>query len=239
MPTEAGARLLERFEPAMREISDALADLQGYQQMPVGPVRLSVPPPAARLIFAPRLGAFAARHPRVQVEIVSDDRLIDIVREGFDAGVRYGESLAADMIAVPIGSPQRLVVVGSPSYLADYGRPEQPQDLTRHRCIERRFTSGNLYQWEFEKDDRAVAIAVSGSVTTDDDDVMVRAAIDGAGLAYVYEEQVREAVVAGALATVLEDWYIPPAYFFIYYASRRQLAPALRAVVDFFRAPRG
>lgn len=235
MPTEAGVRLLDRLEPAMQSINEALADLRDHQDVPVGLVRLNVPPPAARLIFAPRLGAFAARYPRVQLEIVSDDRLIDIVRESFDAGVRFGESLAADMIAVPVGPPQRFVVVGSSAYLASCASPEMPQDLIGHRCIKRRFTGGNLYQWQFEKNGHAVTIAVDGNLTTDDDAVMVRAAIDGAGLAYVYEDYAREAINAGGLTTVLEDWYHPPALFFLYYTSRRHLAPPLRAVVDFFR----
>ena len=236
MPTEAGLRLLSRLEPAIQQIGDAVADIQELQDVPVGTIRLNVPRPAARLIFAPRLAAFAALYPRVQIEVLSDDRLIDIVREGFDAGVRFGETLASDMIAVAIGAAQRFVVVGSPGYLAAFGLPGDPQDLVQHRCIGRRFQSGSLYHWEFERAGRSLAIAVRGSLIADDDDVMIRAAIDGAGLAYVYEADVKGAISADTLRPVLDDWCHVPARFFLYYPSRKQVPPALRAVIDFFKS---
>jgi DNA-binding transcriptional LysR family regulator len=236
MPTEAGLRLLACLEPAMRDVAETLTEIQGLQDVPAGPLRLSVPRQAARLILAPILAAFGARYPRVQLEIITDDRLIDIVSEGFDAGIRFGESLAADMVVVPIGEPLRFVVVGSVDYLEVHGTPRTPRELTNHSCIGRRFPSGSLYQWEFERDGQAMSVAVNGSLVVDDDELMVRAAIDGAGLAYVYETQVRAAVASGKLIRVLDDWCEAPARFFLYYPGRRQLPRALRALVDFIRA---
>jgi DNA-binding transcriptional LysR family regulator len=236
MPTEAGLRILACLEPAMRDIAETLTEIQGLQDVPAGPLRLSVPRQAARLILAPILAAFGARYPRVQLEIITDDRLIDIVSEGFDAGIRFGESLAADMVVVPIGEPLRFVVVGSADYLEVHGTPRTPRELTDHSCIGRRFPSGSLYQWEFERDGQAMSVAVNGSLVVDDDELMVRAAIDGAGLAYVYETQVRAAVASGMLTRVLDDWCQTPARFFLYYPGRRQLPRALRALVDFIRA---
>ncbi|ATD61144.1 hypothetical protein CNX70_13970 [Janthinobacterium svalbardensis] len=167
----------------MREIDDALLDLSALQDVPAGKLRLNVPRPAARLLLAPMLAGFVARYPRVQVDVVTDDGMIDIVRDGFDAGIRFGEQVAADMIAVPVGAPQPFVVVASPAYLAAHGAPNTPRDLLAHACIVRRFPSGRQYAWEFEHEGEAVSIAVGGSLVFDDDALMLHAARDGAGLA--------------------------------------------------------
>jgi DNA-binding transcriptional LysR family regulator len=235
-PTEAGIRLLARLNPAMREIADALTEVSSLQDVPAGILRLTVPRPAARLLLAPMLAQFAASYPRIQVEVVTDDGLVDVVGQGFDAGIRFGESLAKDMIAVPIGQPQRFAVVASPGFLGKKGIPILPRDLAAYDCICRRFPSGNQYAWEFSKDGNDVSIAVHGPLVLDDDEVMVRAALDGAGLAYAYEEHVRDAIAAGRLVSVLDDWCQSRARFFLYYPSRRQLPRALKAFVDAIRA---
>ena len=235
-PTQAGQQLLARLEPAMREITDALLDLSTLQHEPAGTLRLNVPRPAARLLLAPMLARFVARYPRVQVEVVSDDGMIDIVRDGFDAGIRFGEHVAADMIAVPVGAPQPFVVVASPAYLAMHGAPGTPRDLLAHACIGRRFPSGRQYAWEFGREEDAVSIAVDGSLVFDDDELMLRAARDGAGLAYVYEADARADIASGRLACVLERCLPPPSRYFLYYPGRRQMPPMLRAFVDMLRA---
>ena len=236
-PTEAGQRLLARLAPAMREIDDALLDLSTLQDVPAGKLRLNVPRPAARLLLAPMLSCFVARYPRVQVELVTDDGMIDIVRDGFDAGIRFGEQVAADMIAVPVGAPQPFVVVASPAYLAAHGAPATPHALLEHACIGRRFPSGRQYAWEFGQEGEAVSIAVSGPLVFDDDELMLRAARDGAGLAYVYEADARADIAAGRLVNVLERCLPPPSRYFLYYPSRRQMPAVLRAFVDMLRAP--
>ena len=235
-PTQAGQLLLARLEPAMREIDDALLDLSAMQDVPAGTLRLNVPRPAARLLLGPMLAGFAARYPRVQVEVVTDDGMIDIVRDGFDAGIRFGEQVAADMIAVPVGAPQPFVVVASPAYLAAHGAPATPRDLLAHACIGRRFPSGRQYAWEFGREEDAVSIAVGGPLLFDDDELMLRAARDGAGLASVYEADARADLAAGRLARVLEDCLPPPSRYFLYYPGRRQMPPVLRAFVDMLRA---
>nr|WP_314607999.1 LysR family transcriptional regulator [uncultured Janthinobacterium sp.] len=236
-PTEAGQLLLARLAPAMREIDDALLDLSALQDVPAGKLRLNVPRPAARLLLAPMLASFVARYPRVQVEVVTDDGMIDIVRDGFDAGIRFGEQVAADMIAVPVGAPQPFVVVGAPAYLAAHGAPSTPRALLNHACIGRRFPSGRQYAWEFEPAGEAVSIAVGGPLVFDDDELMLRAARDGAGLAYVYEADARADIAAGRLVCVLENCLPPPSRYFLYYPGRRQMPAVLRALVDMLRVP--
>lgn len=234
-PTEAGKRLLERLAPALREVGDALAELSAMQAVPTGTLRLNVPRPAARLVVAPLLARFVASYPRIQVEVVTDDRLSDIVSDGFDAGIRFGESLAGDMVAVPIGPPQRFAMVAAPDYLAARGTPQVPRDLLGHACIGRRFPSGNLYAWELQAEGQSLSLAVEGPLVFDDDALMIQAACDGAGIAYVYEAMVRDELVAGRLVKVLASWSAPASRFFLYYAGRRNLPPVLRAFVEFVR----
>lgn len=234
-PTEAGQRLLARLSPALREVADALAEVTSLQAEPVGTLRLNVPRPAARLLLAPMLARFVATYPRVRVEVVTDDSLTDIVDDGFDAGIRFGESLAGDMVAVPVGSPQRFVCVAAPSYLTIRGEPPTPRELPNHACIGRRFPSGQLYAWEFQADGEPLSIEVSGPLVFDDDAPMIQAASDGAGLAYVYEAMVRDDLAAGRLMTVLDAYAAPPGKFYLYYSGRRHLPTALRTLVNFVR----
>lgn len=235
-PTEAGERLLARLGPALREVADALADVTALQAEPTGTLRLNVPRPAARLVLAPMLAAFVSKYPRVQVDVVTDDCFADIVGDGFDAGIRFGESLAGDMVAVPVGPPQRFVCVAAPFYLALNGTPQTPRELPGYACIGRRFPSGHRYAWEFQADGEPLAIEVNGPLVFDDDVPMIQVACDGAGLAYVYEAMVRDDLAEGRLVAILEGYTAPPSRFFLYYSGRRHLPAALRAFVDFIRA---
>ncbi|RWN54669.1 LysR family transcriptional regulator [Mesorhizobium sp.] len=234
-PTEEGAQLLERLRPALSEIDLALESAVEARDRPAGNLRLTVPRTAAHLALTPRLGAFASAYPDIVLEIVIEDRFTDVVEGGFDAGVRLGESLQRDMIAVRIGPNLRGAVVGAPSYFATMPRPRHPHDLVGHRCIRFRFSSGILYRWEFEKDGEEIELAVQGPLILDEDHLIANAAADGAGLAFLFQDYVREALATGRLIRVLEDWCPPFDGFFAYYPSRRQMRPALRAFVDFFK----
>ena len=234
-PTEEGAQLLERLRPALSEIDLALETAAESRDRPAGNLRLSVPRTAAHLVLTPRLGAFAAAFPDIVLEIVIEDRFTDVVEGGFDAGVRLGESLQRDMIAVRIGPDLRGAVVASPSYFAFMPKPRHPRELADHRCIRFRFSSGILYRWEFEKDGEEIEFAAQGPLILDEDHLIAQAAVDGAGLAFVFEDYVRAPLADGRLIRVMEDWCPSFDGFFVYYPSRRQMRPALRAFVDFFK----
>jgi DNA-binding transcriptional LysR family regulator len=234
-PTEAGERLLTRLAPALSDIAEALDEVNSFRDTPVGTLRLNVPRSAARRLLAPMLARFLAAHPRARLEIVTDDGLVDIVERGFDAGIRVGQRLARDMIAVPFGPSRRFAVVGSPAYLTVRGLPSTPHDLQAHACIDRRYPSGASFPWGFERDGQVIEVAVDGPLVVDDADLMVRAALDGVGLAFVYEDLVLDLIDQGLLMRVLEDWC--PAFpgFFLYYPSRRQMPAVLRAFIDAMR----
>ena len=238
-PTEEGRTLLDTLSPALADIDAVLEGLAERRGKPAGPLRVTMPMLAAEDLIVPRLGAFLSAYPEIELDVVTNDRFEDIVAEGFDAGLRLGEHLEADMIAVPASGPQRGVIVASPAYLAAHGRPEAPGDLIRHRCIRRRFSSGRIYRWELEKAGKPVVVDVSGPLILSDQRLMRKAAIDGAGLAYLFDGRLDDDVAAGRLVPVLEDWCPPFKGFFIYYPSRRQMRPSLRAFVDFFRFKSG
>jgi DNA-binding transcriptional LysR family regulator len=236
--TEAGEQLFTRINPAFLDIEDALDDLNAFRGQPSGRLRINTPRAAAKLVLLPIVARFLPAHPGVEVELVVDDALVDMVSAGFDAGVRFGEMIAADMIAVPIGPRHRFAVVGSPQHFERHPEPISPQDLSHHPCIRYRFASGAFYRWEFEKGGIELEIEVAGSLTLGDQDLMAEAALDGAGLAYLFEEQVQTHIAEGRLRRVLEQWcpYYPG--FFLYYTSRRQLPTAMRAFIDFLKAER-
>ncbi len=237
-PTEEGRRLLETLAPALADIDTALAALADDRGEPAGPLRITMPMLAAEDLIAPRLGAFLRTYPRIELDIVTNDRFEDIVAEGFDAGLRLGEHLEADMIAVKASGPQRGVIVGSPAYVAEHGVPLTPQDLMQHRCIRRRFSSGRIYRWELEQNGKDLAVDVSGPLIVSDQRLARIAALDGVGLAFLFDERVDVDIREGRLVPVLTDWSPPFDGFYIYYTSRRQMRPALRAFVDFFRYSR-
>ena len=234
--TEAGARLFERISPAFRDIDDALEDLNSFRGKPAGTLRFNAARQSTQLVLLPIVTKFLKAFPDVNVEIVVNDALIDMVAAGFDAGVRFGETIAADMIAVPIGPRHRFAVVGSPGYFRRHKPPITPHELKDLPCIRYRFVSGTFYRWEFERGGVEVEIDVAGPLTINDQYLMLDAARGGAGLAFVFEAQAEELIARSELIRVLADWC--PAYpgFFLYYPSRRQLPAALRAFVDFARA---
>jgi DNA-binding transcriptional LysR family regulator len=231
--TEAGELLLARVGPAIADVGDALDQVRGLRGLPSGRLRINAPPPAIDLVLAPMVAPFLKAHPQIDLEIVSDSGFVDIVAAGFDAGVRYGEHLAQDMIAVPLGLPQRYAVVASPQYVAQHGRPKHPKDLLHHVAIRTRFGSGAMPDWEFEKAGRIVKVAPPGKLIATYPGLARRAALDGVGFWPTFEGYVREAVASGELVSVLEDWCAPFPGPFLYYPSRRQPPPALGAFVAF------
>lgn len=236
--TDAGQQLFSRVNPAFLDIEDALEDLNAFRGQPSGKLRINAARAAAKLVLLPIISKFLQAYPAVEVELLVNDALVDMVAEGCDAGVRFGEMVAADMIAVPIGPRHRFSVVASPGYFVQHPEPETPHDLSQQPCIRYRFAGGSFYRWEFEKGGIELEIEVAGPLTLGDQDLMIGAALDGAGLAYLFEEQVQTLVAEGRLQRVLEDWcpYYPG--FFLYYPSRRQLPTAMRAFVDFLEVGR-
>jgi len=231
--TEAGELLLARVGPAMADVSDALDRVRGLRDVPSGRLRINAPPPAIDLVLAPMVAPFLRQYPQIDLEIVSDSSFVDIVAAGFDAGVRYGEHLAQDMIAVSLGPSQRYAVVASPQYVAKHGRPKHPEDLLHHVGIRTRFASGGMPDWEFEKAGRVVKVAPPGKLIATYLGLAQRAALDGVGFWPTFEGYVREAVKSGELISVLDDWCAPFPGPFLYYPSRRQPPPALAAFVAF------
>ncbi|MGD9836499.1 MAG: LysR family transcriptional regulator [Afipia sp.] len=234
--TEAGERLFSRVSPAFRDIEDALEDLNTFRGKPAGTLRINSARQSARLVLLPLITKFLKAYPDIRVDLVINDALVDVVSAGFDAGVRFGETIAADMIAVPIGPRHRFAVVGSPGYFKTHKAPVTPHDLSKLPCIRYRFSSGAMYRWEFERGGFELDIEVDGPLTLGDQDLMLEAALDGAGLAYVFEAQAEQLIARRKLVRVLADWC--PAYpgFFLYYPSRRQVPAALRAFIDHSRA---
>jgi DNA-binding transcriptional LysR family regulator len=231
--TQAGELLLARVGPAMLDVNDALDQVRGLRDVPSGRLRINAPPPAVDLVLAPMVAPFLRQYPRIELEIVAQTSLIDIVAEGFDAGVRYDEHLAQDMIAVSLGPPQRYTVVASPDFIATRGRPKQPKELLDHPCLRIRFESGVQLDWEFEKAGRVVKVAATGPLLSAHSGVQIKAAIDGLGFTMTFEDYVRDAIKSGALVSVLEDWCAPFPGPFLYYPSRRQPPPALSAFLAF------
>jgi DNA-binding transcriptional LysR family regulator len=231
--TEAGAMLLARVAPAMSDVNAALDQVRGLRGVPSGRLRINAPPPAIDLVLAPMIGPFLAAHPKVDFEIVGQSGFVDIVGAGFDAGVRYGEHLEQDMIAVALGPPQRYALVASPGYLARHGSPKHPRDLLSHPCIRVRFSSGAMLDWEFEKAGRAVKVSPPPKLVVNHPAPAMRAARDGTGFWLTFSDYVSEAIASGELVSVLDDWCPPFPGPFLYYPSRRQPPPALAAFIAF------
>ena len=234
--TAAGERLVNRVGPALSEIAAAIEEVNVYRGRPAGLLRLNVPRIAAELVVKPVMARFLATYPEISLEVVCNDGLVDIVAEGFDAGIRTGQRLAQDVIALPVGPQRRFAIVGAPTYFTGRDRPLVPQDLHAHACVGRRFPSGIRYAWEFARGTDVVEAEVSGPLVVDDSALMVQAALDGVGLAQVYESLVAEHVTNGSLVRVLEDWCPVLPHFFLYYPGRRQVPAPLRAFIDMVRA---
>lgn len=236
--TEAGERLCAAAREALGRLDQAWQDLTPSALAPgglQGRLRLSVPRSVARLMMGPLLAAYCRRHPGVQLELSTDDALVDIVAAGFDAGVRFSERLPQGMVALPLSAPQRFVVVGRPELIATAPPPRQPQDLARWPGIRQRFASGALFEWEFRQGRETRHFMPSGPLTVDDQAVVLAAALEGAGLAYVYEQLAREALAQGRLQCLLPEWCPPGTAVELYYPGRRQASPALRALIELVR----
>lgn len=236
--TDAGAALLERLQPALAEIGEAVAVARSSQAEPQGPLRINAPEPAVELVLAPMVAEFLAIHPAVRLEVTSEARFVDIVAGGYDAGVRWGESLAQDMVAVSLGPPQRFVVAGSPDLIARVGAPAHPRDLLDRPCLRVRFASGAEPAWEFEKDGEALQITPPARLLCGNVHLMLRAAIDGAGFVPTFDGYVQPHLDSGQLVEVLADWSETFPGPFLYYPSRRTMPSPLRAFVDFVQARR-
>ncbi|WP_210529943.1 LysR family transcriptional regulator [Rubellimicrobium arenae] len=236
-PTEAGAALLERLGPALDQIEDGLLALTDWRDDPAGVVRLTTFHWIASTLLAERLPLFLARHPEIRIEVNVDDGLTDIVASGFDAGIRLGETIEKDMIAVRIGPPLRALVVATPEYWKLHGKPGHPRDLQRYRCIGyRHLSSGALMPWDFEKDGRALRQQVTGPLVCNSSDLALANVRAGQGVGWHMEQDVAADIAAGQLEQVLDDWSQPFPGAFLYHPSRRQVPPPLRALIDFLRA---
>jgi DNA-binding transcriptional LysR family regulator len=231
--TEAGELLLSRVAPALSDVRDALDRVRGLSDVPSGRLRINAPPPAVDLVLAPMVAPFLRAYPQVDLEIAAESWFVDIVAQGFDAGVRYGEHLALDMIAVPLSPPQRYAVVASPDYVARNGRPKHPKDLLDHACIRVRFGRGTMLDWEFEKAGRELKVSPPAKLIVNYPALAQRAARDGFGFWLTFEGYARELIASGDLVSVLDDWCAPFPGPFLYYPSRRQPPPALAAFVAF------
>jgi DNA-binding transcriptional LysR family regulator len=233
--SEAGEHFLARVSPALREIAGAMEDVNEFRDTPTGTLRINLKERAAHQILRPVVAKFLRRYPDMNVELALEGRPIDIVAEGFDAGVRLAESVPQDMVAIPCGPDTRFIVVGAPAYLERASVPRSPSDLLGHECIRRRMPGGKLYRWEFEKRGEQMALDVPGRLTLDNDILMVEAAIEGLGLAFVSDFWVSEHLAAGNLQAVLEDWTPPFPGLRLYYPGHRHMTAGLRAFVDMLR----
>jgi DNA-binding transcriptional LysR family regulator len=234
-PTEVGEALLARLAPVLRDLDEALDAVADARGNPSGTLRINANEGAARLLLKTVVPTFLQRFPGMALDLVAEGRLVDIVEQGFDAGVRLGESIPRDMVAVRISDDLRFVVVAAPSYLAGRTPPITPDDLCSHDCIRQRLPSGKRYRWEFRKHGQEVAIDVPGVLTLDHNGLMVEAASDGLGLAYVPESAARDWLNEGRLVTLLEDWcpFIPG--LCLYYPGHRHVPAGLRAFIDVLR----
>jgi len=235
-PTEAGERLVQSIGPRFEEIETELAALSELRDKPAGTIRITAGEHSANQILWPVLARLLPDYPDIKVEIIVDYGLTDIVAERCDAGIRLGEQVAKDMIAVRIGPDMRMAVVGAPSYFAQYKPPQTPQDLTAHNCINIRLpTRGGLYAWEFEKDGREVKVRVEGPLVFNNLALRLNAVLAGIGLAYLPEDQVTAHIAEGRLVRVLADWCPPFPGYHLYYPHRRQSSPAFALLVDALR----
>ncbi|RKH59098.1 LysR family transcriptional regulator [Corallococcus llansteffanensis] len=234
--TDAGRRLVEGAGPAVGQALAALSEVSARPGETVGRVRLSVPRAAVPYVITPVVPTFRERHPRIDVEVVIEERFVDIVAEGYDAGVRLSEAIERDMVQVRLTDAFRFVVVGSPDYLARHGTPQRPEDLLHHECITFRMRStGALYAWELERGRRNWRVPVRGGVVTNENQLTVSLAEQGLGLAYAFEPIVAEQLRTGRLQRVLESYAPTVPGFFLYFPSRAQRTPALRLFVDVAR----
>ncbi|MBB2931958.1 LysR family transcriptional regulator [Paraburkholderia silvatlantica] len=237
-PTQAGERLLARLHPVLAELRSALGEIDRFRDQPTGRVRVNAPEQGVRLLLHDVVPAFRKKFPDIELDLVTEGRLVDIVKEGFDAGVRLGGTIPRDMIAVQLGGEARCIVVASPRYLARHKRPQTPEDLKFHECIRIRLPNGKLFAWEFEKRGRTLAMEVPGTLILNQEALVIDAALAGLGVAYVFESSVRDALKARRLVSVLDDWCPSFPGAFLYYPGNRNVPSALRAFVDVVKISR-
>lgn len=234
--TEAGKAFLLRIEPAMLDLSLAVDELNHWRVDPRGTLRLNMPRSAEALYLQSLLLPFRQQYPDIALEVTTSDSLVNIVEGGFDAGVRFGEAIPQDMVAIPFGRKLRGAVIASPAYIALHGVPKHPQELINFPCIQRRFPSGMNYKWEFSDAGKPLAVAVVGSLTLDNDFVMADAASAGAGLAFVFKELVQNRLDNGELVEVLADFAAPAESFWLYYPGRKYTSTPLRCFIAWLQA---
>lgn len=238
-PTEAGTRLLDRLRPALAGVGEALDSVNVYRDRPTGTLRLNVPGVVARLMLPDLLARFLAAYPDITVELRAEDRFIDVLGEGFDAGVRYDERLEQDMIAVPIGPRnQRYVCIAAPSYLARHGTPQHPRDLLHHACIRHRFLHGTMLPWEFERGGEVINISPPARLTTNALEVQRTVVAAGLGIACTFEGFYADLLADGRVVELLSEWSTPFSGPYLFYHDRRYVPTPLRAFVDFLHAER-
>jgi DNA-binding transcriptional LysR family regulator len=239
VPTEAGERLLERLTPALNEVEAAIDVAHGLRDRPAGTLKLNVPVSAARLVLPAIVPAFLAAYPEIHLEVIAEESFVDVLAAGCDAGIRYDERLEQDMIAVPIGPRrQRFSLGAAPAYLDRRGRPQHPRDLLGHACLQGRFPSGATVAWEFERDGEIIKVDVAGPLTVrvgGATDLIVDAAIAGAGIVTLFEDWLRPHFESGVLEPILEPWWQSFAGPYLYYPGRRLVPAPLRAFVDFIK----
>lgn len=234
--TDAGQRLLARFKPALDEMQEAIRDIQNLRDVPAGKVRVHAPRKAAKTLIEPYLGRFASSHPNIVLDITLDDAVIDIVEAGFDIGIRLGELLDDDMVAVKLGNDIRMCAVASPDYVAEFGTPQHPGELNKHRCINWRWAGkSGIYNWEFYKDGHWTSVVVDGPLIVSCSDMAISAAVQGVGIAFWAEYDVRGLIEAGKLVPMLEEFspYFPGWY--LTFPKQRHMPGAVRVVIDFLR----
>jgi DNA-binding transcriptional LysR family regulator len=239
--TEAGREFLARIAPALSEIDTAIEQMQKLSDHPAGTLRITVPPVAIAALIEPNLPDFLRAYPDIRVDVRMDSALTDLVTDGLDAGIRLSEKIQQDMVALPLGGPQRSLVVASPAYLKVRGTPARPRDLQKHNCIRFRFsTNGPTYRWEFAhptgpQRGRWFEIDIDGNLICNDSNLQIQTVLDGIGVAHVMQHQAIEHIASGRLISVLDRWFPPYDGFYLYYPSRFQVPPKLRVFAEFFR----
>ncbi|MBA1346979.1 MULTISPECIES: LysR family transcriptional regulator [Rhizobium] len=233
--TDAGRLFVQQVGPTLQDLHAALDLVRSHRETPSGTLRINAAPFAARAIISPLVLEFLRRYPDMTVDIVTEGKMVDIVKDGFDLGVRVEGLVPSDMIAVSLGRPQRHAVVGSPEYFEKHGKPMVPPDLLNHRCIRVRLPDGSLFRWRFEKDGEPVQIDVRGPIALDEASLTRTAVIESAGVGYLFEQDILSDIEAGRVVRVLEDWTLPYPGLCLYYPGRRNLSAGVRAFLDLAR----
>jgi DNA-binding transcriptional LysR family regulator len=234
--TEAGRRFVGRVQPAMSELSAAVDEVNHYRESPIGPLRIAVQPPVASFLIGPIMAQFLREFPGINLDVAVVKMPADIVSDGFDAGIRFGEQVDKDMIAMPVMGEARFLVVAAPSYLARHPAPRTPRDLKGHDCIRNRLPNGAIFGWEFEKNGRKWRTEVEGRLIVNDIDLSIQAVLDGIGLAYLLYDYIAAPIASGRLVPLLEDWGPRLSGFSLYHSSRRQMTGPLQALITFLKA---